>query len=220
MSAYKDTCERLDVLALTFIETLEHILQHQNRLETILSDGNWLMAKSRSIMGQKAVGELQVPSGNESLFASAKIDVDTSLLGSTDKSEMFTLVNSCGKQTDHKQALDHTSMVRRRKPETLSTVDSVQSADSSGDNISLKTSEDRDSRLADSNNDSTSPRRDPITWFGILVPQSLRECQQHYKTAVEVTVHLVNLQKKLLDLKKEYRELMKVKQELNQQLSE
>lgn len=220
MSAYKDTCEKLDVLALAFIETLEHILQHQNKLGAILSDGNWLMAKSRSIMGQKAVGELQVPSGNEILTATAKIDINASHLDTEDKSEMFTFVNSCDKQTDHKQGLDRTNMIRRRKPETLSVFDSDHSVTSGGDNLSLQTSEDRDSWLVDSDSDNPSQKRDPITWFGILVPQSLRECQQRYKAAVEITVQLVNLQKKLLDLKKEYAELRKIKEVLDQELSE
>lgn len=212
MSAYKDICERLDVLALTAIETLEQILQNQNKITALLSDGNWLMAKSRSIMGQKAVSELQVPTGNERLTASAKIDINTS--GTEDKVEMFTLVNSCDKQTDHKQRLDHTNTIRRRKLDAPSPADSAHSVDFSGDNLSLQTNENQGSWLADSNGDNASLRRDPITWFGILVPQSLRECQQRYKAAVEITVTLVNLQKKLVDLKKEYAKLMKDKQVL------
>jgi hypothetical protein len=38
------------------------------------------------------------------------------------------------------------------------------------------------------------PAKDPLKWFGILVPSSLRDAQRSYNRAIELSLELANLQ--------------------------
>ena len=49
--------------------------------------------------------------------------------------------------------------------------------------------------------DKTEPQ-DPIKWFGVLVPQSLKTAQKHFQQAVYVAVELANIQAQLLHISK------------------
>ena len=42
--------------------------------------------------------------------------------------------------------------------------------------------------------DSVSKNHDPLKWFGILVPQTLRQSSQCFEKALEMTLEIANLQ--------------------------
>lgn len=60
---------------------------------------------------------------------------------------------------------------------------------------------------------------DPIKWFGVLVPPSLRQCQKQFKSSVETTIAIANLKQKLLVLRSEYLDLQKKKAEVASKVS-
>lgn len=51
----------------------------------------------------------------------------------------------------------------------------------------------------------------PLNWFGILVPGSLRQAQQAFITATTLTVHLAQCQVNVLNLMHQYRTLKGLK---------
>uniref|UniRef100_A0A8C4N9H9 Vacuolar ATPase assembly protein VMA22 n=1 Tax=Eptatretus burgeri TaxID=7764 RepID=A0A8C4N9H9_EPTBU len=56
--------------------------------------------------------------------------------------------------------------------------------------------------------------QDPLKWFGVLVPQSLRQAQQSFKQAIPVSVELASLQVQLHDAQDLYSHLLEKKQQL------
>ena len=42
--------------------------------------------------------------------------------------------------------------------------------------------------------------KDPIKWFGVLVPQTLRQSQKHFSKAVELSVEATNIQNEIRGL--------------------
>ncbi len=42
--------------------------------------------------------------------------------------------------------------------------------------------------------------QDPIKWFGVLVPQSLKSAQKHFQDALYLTVKIANIQAQLTKL--------------------
>ncbi|KAH6599731.1 hypothetical protein BASA61_002499 [Batrachochytrium salamandrivorans] len=51
---------------------------------------------------------------------------------------------------------------------------------------------------------TASTRRNPLHWFGVLVPSQLRQSQTNFKNGLEHTLYLVNLKLELMQLLKEY----------------
>ena len=45
--------------------------------------------------------------------------------------------------------------------------------------------------------EEATPSKDPLKWFGFLVPNTLRQSQSSYRKAVEVTVECANLQNEI-----------------------
>ncbi len=57
-------------------------------------------------------------------------------------------------------------------------------------------------RLTVSRNEEGS---DPIKWFGVLVPSSLRQSQQAFKQVLETAVDIINIRREWLESLEEYR---------------
>lgn len=73
--------------------------------------------------------------------------------------------------------------------------------------------------VGDDTASKTKKQHDPIRWFGVLVPPSLRQCQNQFKSSVETTIAIANLKQKLLGLKSEYLDLQKRKAEVASNIS-
>ena len=59
-----------------------------------------------------------------------------------------------------------------------------------------------------------SSSSDPLKWFGVLVPQALRQSQTEFKNSVNTVVTVANLKTKLISLQKEYEDLLRQKKEM------
>ncbi|XP_043357533.1 coiled-coil domain-containing protein 115 isoform X1 [Dermochelys coriacea] len=64
----------------------------------------------------------------------------------------------------------------------------------------------------DSPNGASS--RDPLTWFGILVPQSLRQAQSSFKEGILLAGEIASLQSDLQATRAQYRALLERKRQL------
>jgi hypothetical protein len=63
---------------------------------------------------------------------------------------------------------------------------------------------------------------DPLRWFGVLVPRSLRQSQASFKHAVELVCDLASLQARVIDIRQRYSRIAREKQQLlvSQQLGD
>jgi len=59
---------------------------------------------------------------------------------------------------------------------------------------------------------SSNTSNDPIRWFGILVPQSLKISQRRFKTSIDLVVEIANLQLEIDCLQKQFKSMIKLKQ--------
>ena len=56
--------------------------------------------------------------------------------------------------------------------------------------------------------------KDPIKWFGVLVPQPLRDSQSRFKRAAEISVGLASKKAEMETLRKKYHQLQVVKNDI------
>ena len=57
-------------------------------------------------------------------------------------------------------------------------------------------------------------KKDPLKWFGVLVPQALRNSQKKFQQAVVLSCDLATLKVKLNSLQSHYNQLMQEKQDI------
>lgn len=57
-------------------------------------------------------------------------------------------------------------------------------------------------------------KKNPINWFGVLVPQSLKQSQAKFKKVTQLVCNLATLKARYVDLQNNYRELLNQKQKL------
>ena len=56
--------------------------------------------------------------------------------------------------------------------------------------------------------------KDPIKWFGLLVPQALRDSQKNFKLAIEVATEIASLKNQLEELRIKFRSMLKAKEDV------
>ncbi|XP_073984414.1 coiled-coil domain-containing protein 115 [Rhodnius prolixus] len=59
--------------------------------------------------------------------------------------------------------------------------------------------------------------RDPLKWFGVLVPHDMRQAQSKFNKAIEYVVECANLQIEMLSVEAKYKRLLSKKLEMNKQ---
>ena len=100
---------------------------------------------------------------------------------------------------------------RRQQKEDTSPEDLIDDIGSL--NISSKTDNNSESSEVMATKQNTRTR-DPLNWFGVLVPQALRNSQNHFRKAIEQCCHLATLKVHILKLRHEHDLLMSRKEEL------
>lgn len=193
--------DKLDDTILEFFATLTELYKVNGLLEEVMKSGFFNMSRARYSMGSKSVGALQF---NDNMTANCKVNLDTDISHTKDDDFVFEITK--GDNTLELQTERTDTVVRRRNVSTPVS----QKADCE-DN---EKTEDIVTKLKDVDLTDSSPRPrspNPITWFGVLVPASLRQSQTDFKQAVHYVVDLANLRKKLVALKLKYKKLEKMK---------
>ncbi len=102
-------------------------------------------------------------------------------------------------------------VLRKRKPHKDS-ADVSHESDDEGFEIISRSVEDisleENKESIGSRQVNSSGWNDPLKWFGVLVPQALRNSQSQFKTAIELCCTLASLKARLLKLKAEYKKLL------------
>lgn len=76
------------------------------------------------------------------------------------------------------------------------------------------------SRSEDDGEDRTGHGKDPLLWFGLLVPQPLRQSQAAFKNAIKLSCEIATLQNQLSEEKRTYEKMIARKHELQVELCE
>jgi len=67
----------------------------------------------------------------------------------------------------------------------------------------------------DDHDSKCTATQDPLHWFGILVPMSLRQCQSAFRHSIDVVCKIASLQAQLLDIREQYCTTLKAKHRLS-----
>uniref|UniRef100_UPI00358ED4C6 coiled-coil domain-containing protein 115 n=1 Tax=Myxine glutinosa TaxID=7769 RepID=UPI00358ED4C6 len=195
---------RLDLLAWHMLHMLENMAAKRREMDTGVQQG-WLgLSQARYSMGNKNVSPLQYPHKMAPLVhvCCSKMPAGLASLELLEAGSRMNRMHQGPVETSTAEGQG----VRRRKNQTE--MDTV----GSGDREHTSSLESRD-KTSDEAQDKVLPQ-DPLKWFGVLVPQSLRQAQQSFKQAIPISVELASLQVQLHDAQELYSHLLKKKQQL------
>ncbi|XP_056130828.1 coiled-coil domain-containing protein 115 [Lampris incognitus] len=196
----------MDEKLLRFMEQLELLEEKRASLNSLIEQGWFSMSKARYSMGNKQVSALQYASEMK-----PRVCVHARPLDSGE-------VEFCTEQTTQKSSAENRkevetigpedSGVRRRVKSTKDTTEKEANTETS----SMKMEPTEAPPVIESDQ---TPQQDPLKWFGILVPQSLKQAQSSFKQVIDLSVEVATLQSAVLKTRQELS--LKVTDDLEEQ---
>ena len=155
-------------------------------------------------MGAKSVGKLQY---NIDELEEASIHVDVN--DDNDKHVQFCESISSSPSTDIAENVSCEAVQTLRKRIISEEPDQSNVEDISSEIKKVSLNDDDKKCDADTEKSLKSGKsvNDPMKWFGVLVPQSLRQSQKSFQQVIALTSSLATLQHKLLMLKERFQKL-------------
>ncbi|KAK7132153.1 hypothetical protein R3I93_018646 [Phoxinus phoxinus] len=191
---------RLDEQLLLFMDQLEALEEKRHKLNSLIEEGWFSIAKTRYSMGNKQVSALQYASEMEPL-----VHVEASLLeGGTAEFKCERRQNKTEemkKNTVEDIGVNETGLRRRINTKQKGVKEEE---------------EETDPQVKTKAESSTPEHREPLKWFGILVPQSLKQAQSAFKEVITLSAEIASLQSAILATRKEMQAQVKDKQEKTQ----
>lgn len=154
-------------------------------------------------MGANSVGALQYDTENMEASAVVSISDDEEIEAIY---PVFSLKRD-GEQKESPQEEDSGVGLRKRNVKK----DDDKDIDEVAESVKEMSVEDKKSS---SPAKRRSPKKDSLKWFGVLVPQALKDSQTKFQEAVEISCDLATLKVKLNSLQSHYSQLMQEKQDI------
>ena len=169
--------------------------------------------QARYTMGAKAVGSHQYHL-EDMVAAEVKVNLTPSdpVLEQDDPYMTFEShkVTSSSEEdvTNTEDASDDVSEGLRRR----NVITEKEKKDTDDDKISELVDRVTDLDIKDST--PTKTKHDPLRWFGVLVPQALRESQRHFKSLAVDSCEVASLKAKMVNLQCTIRKLLRRKEDI------
>ncbi|XP_056897923.1 coiled-coil domain-containing protein 115 [Takifugu flavidus] len=203
----------LDEELLRFMELLELLEEKRTAFNSLIEQGWFSISKARYSMGNKQVSALQYASEIEPLvhvhtrtLDNGGVDFHTERVQqnySNDTEQDARSVEDIGPQEEG---------VRRRKGQDNRRQKDMMEKDASHFGSTTNAVPHRKSE--------PNPGQDPLKWFGILVPQSLKQAQSSFKQVLELSAEIAALQTSVINTRQELKRLMKDKRILEEKVLE
>ncbi|CAL8367004.1 unnamed protein product [Lota lota] len=215
LSKTEETCLLLDEKLLQYMDQLELLQEKRATLNTLIEQGWFSLSKARYSMGNKQVSSLQYASEmepqisvqaraveNDGLeFCTERITVQSP----TERVQNTTAVEDIGPKEEG---------VRRRIKSSKDISGQEELVGASTEKPSLQTTEPPSVSL--SNKCDQNPQADPLKWFGILVPQTLKQAQSSFRQVIELSAEIATLQAAVLKTRKELNLGLKLENKVGQ----
>ncbi|KAM9445571.1 coiled-coil domain-containing protein 115 [Clarias gariepinus] len=205
------TSLRLDQQLIGFMDQLEILEVKRQKLNTLIEEGWFNISKARYSMGNKQVSALQYASEMKPL-----VHVYTS------RSEKGEAEFKCERVNEKQEELKQSDTVdtigplegglRRR-------VNVKKKENQEGKNPSENECETEPQFISNSEK-SPCPHQDPLKWFGILVPQNLKQAQVAFKEVITLAAEIASLQSAIINTRLKMQTQMKDKQKTVSELEE
>lgn len=200
----EESCLQLDEKLLRFMDQVELLEEKRAALNSLIEQGWFSISKARYSMGNKQVSSLQYASEIEPLVCVNARTLDNGEVKFCTEKVTQKCGNVSGSNVSSVEDIgpQETGVRRRNKPKKDST-----EKGGSGKEVSEKPADGLLPRKSDQN-----PQQDPLKWFGILVPQSLKQAQSSFKQVIELSAEIASLQTAVLNTRQELKHSMKEKQ--------
>ncbi|KAK2885706.1 hypothetical protein QQF64_020867 [Cirrhinus molitorella] len=190
---------RLDERLLLFMDQLEALEEKRHKLNSLIEEGWFSIAKARYSMGNKQVSALQYASEMEPLVC-----VETSVL------EGGTAEFKCERKENKIEEVKNNTI------EDIGAKETGLRRRTNANQKGVKEEEQERDQVNSKAESSTPEHRDPLKWFGILVPQNLKQAQSAFKEVITLSAEIASLQSAILATRKEMQAQKKEKQEKTQ----
>lgn len=210
-------CIQLDDLVLKVMEDLEMLHQKREVFNSLIEEGWFSLSKSRYAMGNKSVSTIQYGHTMMPLVCiHTSILKDGEMSFQAERRDPGTIINRENgmEESDEIDLTPADQAVRRRNVAVKKRTkeESVQSGDENLEKPSKGTV-----KCNKQTEGQRSPVQDPLKWFGILVPQSLRQAQTSFQKVIELAADIATLQNHLEVSQKEYQTLLRQKHHLTKE---
>uniref|UniRef100_U3FXB1 Vacuolar ATPase assembly protein VMA22 n=1 Tax=Micrurus fulvius TaxID=8637 RepID=U3FXB1_MICFL len=189
-----EICEELDRVVLHLFDALEMLQTKREVFNGMVEQGWFSLSKSRYAMGNKSVSTLQY---GHQMTPSIWIETSKAEDGQT---QFQVITEDAFKGKDESPAFleeigPSEQVLRRRKaPGKAEDVAQSQNAASQpAENLG---------------------HQDPLNWFGILVPQSLRQAQKTFREGIHLAAEIASIQSEIEATRSYYQSLLEKKQKL------
>ncbi|XP_060792905.1 coiled-coil domain-containing protein 115 [Neoarius graeffei] len=201
----------LDQQLLHFMDQLEILEEKRQKLNMLIEEGWFNISKARYSMGNKQVSALQYASEMEAL-----VHVYASW------SENGEVEFKCKRIDDEAEELKESNTVETigptegglRRRVTVKKKENEEEKDISKDQC------EKEPQFNSKSEKSPSQHQDPLKWFGILVPQNLKQTQAAFKEVITLAAEISTLQSAIVKTRSEMQTQMKDKQKIVSELKE
>uniref|UniRef100_A0A023F6X4 Vacuolar ATPase assembly protein VMA22 n=1 Tax=Triatoma infestans TaxID=30076 RepID=A0A023F6X4_TRIIF len=184
----EEICTELDSLSLRMLQLMKEYINVKLTIEGLIKNGSLHLAKSRYIMGNRNVSALQLPSEDSNDVIASTTVICKEM---AEKGEAFILELSRLNIHDNENDDSDTLRQRNKKKEGDEKKD-----DTKGKKASLT---------------------DPLKWFGVLVPQDMKQAQSNFNSAIEYVIECANLQLEMLSIEEKYKKYLSMKLQMEKQ---
>nr|XP_056723324.1 coiled-coil domain-containing protein 115 [Euleptes europaea] len=195
--AASEVCEELDQTILHLFDVLESLQTKRESFNHLVEQGWFSLSKSRYAMGNKSVSALQY--GHQ----------------------MTPLVRVNTRQNEGSQVAFHVVSeggdASKPKAENAATIEEIGPSDQV---LRRRKGPGKTETPVQLQEEEISPsaeklgKQDPLTWFGILVPQSLRQAQKTFQEGIHLAAEIASMQSEIEATRRRYRTLLEEKRRL------
>lgn len=209
VSQLEESSLLLDEKLLRFMDQLELLEEKRAALNSLIEQGWFSISKARYSMGNKHVSALQYASEIEPLVCVHARTLDSGEVDFCSERVKQKCSNEAGKDAKSIEDIgpQEEGVRRRIKPKKDTT-----KKEASEEASSEKAPEVTPVRKIEQN-----PQQDPLKWFGILVPQSLKQAQSSFRQVIELSAEIATLQTAVLNTRRELQHSMKNKHSLQEE---
>ncbi|KAM4696020.1 coiled-coil domain-containing protein 115 [Rhinophrynus dorsalis] len=184
--------ESLDELVLQLMSDLEILHDKRDALNKLIEKGWFSLSQSRYSMGNKFVSSLQY---KQDMVPSVVVQDSTTEDGKTE----FCLEHKSGEP----------DVVERGEPPVVEEIGSTEQVlRRRKGTTQICGSPKRDEIEESGKGQKPPPNQDPLRWFGILVPQSLRQAQSSFREGLLLAAEVATLQNSIENTQRQYRQLL------------
>ncbi|KAM8862519.1 coiled-coil domain-containing protein 115 [Spinachia spinachia] len=185
----------LDEKLLRFMEQLELLEEKRASLNSLIEQGWFSMSKARYSMGNKRVSPLQYASEMEPLVLVHAKTLDSGELDfSTERFEQ-TCCKDVGADNRLIEEIGPQGEGVRRRIKLKEDITKKEGNE--------ETSRENAPEVTPVRKSNQNLQQDPLKWFGILVPQSLKHAQVSFKQVLELSAEIATLQTAVLSTRQE-----------------